>query len=130
MADIIRLDAQAVSERQGWQFKILRWLVDNADKGDNLMLALVFRSAVLKNNPVTRVPRVGNNSIISPTGYVLFMHMDKEGRIQDVLWSVAKWVETWRRVADAVKLSDAERLELTAALRGWIMKDYRAESGI
>lgn len=126
MNNITRLDPKAVSERQGWKFKTWQWLVENANQGDNLMLALVYRAAVLKNNPQNRVPRVGNNSIISPEGMVLFKHMDKECKIQDVLWPVQKWVETWRRVADAVKLDDAERAELVAGLRGWIAKDYRA----
>jgi hypothetical protein len=130
----VDLSRNAIEERQGWRYRVWLWLVEHAGEGDNHMLALVYRAAVLRNNPADRVPRVGNNCIVARGlgggKVLLFKHMSRAGTIGDVLWPMDKWVETWRRVGDAVHLTHEERVEMTGALRGWIAKDHTAESGL
>lgn len=120
----LNLSKEAVEERGGWKYRTAFWLFDHADEQDTLVLALVFRAAVLRNNPTDRIPRVGNNCIITEDKMVAFRMMQKNGNIVGVWFKVAKWNEIWNGVADRVKLTSEERVELFKDLRGFVTKDY------
>lgn len=109
-----------------WQARTFSWLAENASKGDNLLLALIFRAAVLQDNPQDRIPRVGNNCIIDRHGRVILKMKTKAGDIKTLVFPVKQWNGIWNTVADTVKLDDAERMDLFEKLRSYIAKDYRA----
>ena len=88
----LNLSKEAVEERQGWKYRTAFWLFDHAAEQDVLILALVFRAAVLRNNPASRVPRVGNNCIITQDKVVAFRMAEKNGNVVGVFFPVKKWI--------------------------------------
>jgi hypothetical protein len=123
----INLSPAAIAERKTWKYKVIQYLTDHVGTGDNYILILILK-AVFGMQDYNRIPRMGDNCVISKEGILIAKFKNKDGRIEILNWPINNWRDMWNRVADRTKLSDDERKELFAALRGWIHADYRAKS--
>lgn len=76
------------------------------------------------------LPSLCTAAKVAKTGHVMADYINKFGSVHknQGLFRNTKAMETaFRRLADQVKLTDAERIELFAAVRRWVVCDYRLD---
>jgi hypothetical protein len=109
-----------------WQQRAVRKTGGNKSKLGMVVLAVVGQAPT--NLPMISLRR---GAVIDPAGWVIADTMLR-GQIQyyaTVLGSVRDIVESFRGLADVLKLTDAERIEMFDELRKWMGHDMRATSG-
>jgi len=114
-------DARA-AERQTWQYRAVA-----ATRGNQTMLGCILLAVIGRNakNP----PWFEPGAEIDADGFLLanFVGKDRVDHHQLIpVATVKDLVDEFRRLADAIKLDDADRIAMFAALRAWIVKDHRA----
>lgn len=95
-----------------------------------ILLRVVFPGAPLARNGWTEIERpfLYGGATIVISGKIRCGMVDKAGRRRDatiIYDSEAELVKEWRELADRLKLNDAERIEMTGALKNWIVRDMR-----
>ena len=120
-----------------WQGKVLRFAGGKMGAAVLSVLAHSFDEAM----PILlRVVFPGFTSISSPffcsaariakTGHVCADLVTRDGQIVRLfaIWRNTTAMErSFRKLADAVKLTDAERIEFFAAVKRWVVADYRLD---
>lgn len=108
-------------ERASWQYRAIE-----ATQGPRSMLGAILLAVLGKQRRT--VPQFRGQATITSNGFVLCDYLDKSGQIRfgAFLCDVADLTRNFRGLADHLRLTDAERVEMFDALRNWIAKDYRA----
>lgn len=99
-----------------------------ATRGNQSQLGAIL-IAILGRAP-DHPPRFGSGAVITSDGYVLahFQDIRGEWHAGAFVSSVDELVGNFRGLADHLKLSDAERVEMFNELRMWITTDERANA--
>lgn len=104
---------------------LLSVLCHNYDDAMPVMLRVVFPKFRSVGTPF-----LCSAAKIAKTGHVMADMIDSNGRRfknQALFGSTKKMEGEFRRFADALRLDDAEREELFAAVRRWVVCDYRLD---
>lgn len=74
-------------------------------------------------------PRFDGSATVTSDGFVLCNFVGRDGRYHGnaMVGTMVDIVNNFRGLADHLKLSDADRVELFKLLRNWIKTDYRSE---
>lgn len=110
--------------RDTWKYRVVE-----ATRGNQTALGCII-IAILGKQPANP-PRLGTKgATIRKDGFVYCTHQLKTGEIvpNGAVCSVRDLIDNLRGLADHLKLSDAERLELMSETRKWIVRDERATS--
>ena len=96
-----------------------------ATMGNRTRLGTILISVLRKE--IGRRPRFGASAIINREGYVLTDFVDRRGTFHanHAICRVGEFRDNFRRLADALKLDDAERKEMMDAIKQWIARDDR-----
>lgn len=121
MANNGKLIHPATLGGEGWRSRALR-----ATRDDDLMRC--FLLAVLGWQTGLKPPRFGRVARISANGLLYSNMQDINYRIypNHCLGMVETVIENFRRLADHLKLNDADRKEMFLELKKWIARDDRA----
>ncbi len=108
------------SER--WQHRAVQ------ETGGNTTIMGMFVLAVLGWQHGRKPPRFGSKAVINAEGIVIAHAQNKEGRMfrNENLGHIQDLVDSFRGLADRLKLDDVEREEMFAELRKWFVHDARA----
>ena len=89
------------------------------------MRALI--EAIFHKSP-RKMPAFADNAVITSDGFVISGFKDRGGEYHEgaLVCKIGELVDNARRLADFMKLSDAERKELFGEIQKWIYADYRA----
>lgn len=112
----------------GYRDKHWKTRAIHATDGNKSLLGC-FVLAVLGMQHGVRPPRFGSTANIDKDG-LLYSHMQAaDGQIfqNHCLGPVEDVRDNFRRLADHLKLSDSERVELLGELKKWIRHDARAD---
>ena len=117
-ADLIRAKLHA-----SWQFRAEQFTRGN----QTAMGAIVL--AVLRRRP-HEPPAIGGKAVIGRDGWVYASYLNAASTYEAVraVCSVADLTNNFRRLADALKLTDTERKEMFDEVKKWIVRDFRAVS--
>ena len=75
-------------------------------------------------------PLLSSNAKIAKTGHVMADMVAKDGtkyRNQAIFRNEREMERAFRKLADAARLSDAERIEFFDAIKRWVVCDYRLD---
>jgi hypothetical protein len=112
--------------KSGWKYRAMKHTELNHTEAGALLLA------VLGIRPPHGSRWNVGGCIIAPEGQVLalFYHKDHRDRPEMgiVAPTVKKFMDNFRRIADDLKFTDAERTELFELVRKWVQRDLRAVS--
>jgi hypothetical protein len=119
-ADFIRDKVRAT-----WQFRAEEATQGNGSKLGAILLGVLHRTP---HQP----PAYGSKAAITTDDKVFCDYLDQSGVYHRAAYvcEVGELVSNFRGLADHLKLTDAERKEMFAELRKWIVKDYRAVSDV
>jgi hypothetical protein len=108
------------SWHSSWQWRAIEATQAHKSKLGCILLACIGRGQ-------NKVPRFGRQAIITSDGYVTCPFLDRhgEGHAHSLVCTVDDLVRNFRGLADHLKLSDEERIEMFAAVRKWVSTDYR-----
>ncbi len=111
-----------MSTREGWRYRCVEEC-----KGNTTIRGLMLLSAIGIHS--SRPPWFGPTCIIDPDGFVFTNFVDRAGDMHEATYvcHVSDMIEGFRRLADKLKLTDAERDELFNAIRMWVHSDGRAD---
>ncbi len=122
---------------QSWQVKVLRRahgrlyavmlsvLAHNFDDAMPVLMRVAFKGFYS-----IQPPFLVSAGRIAKTGHVMADIVTKDGQIvrgQGFFRSTKDMEGQFRRLADRIRLSDAEREEMFAAIRNWVVADYRLD---
>lgn len=113
--------------RTGWKYRAIQHTKANQTKVGALICAMLG----YKLNP----PCLGTNGcIILQNGGIMVngwkRHDDPKSEGEVFIVGQTSWVRgEFNKIADELKFSDGERVELFTAFQKWILKDWRAKSG-
>lgn len=137
LAQTLSADKHAQELRETWQARalavatgrtgavLLSVLAHNYDDAMSVLLRVVFPGFT----SIT-APFLCTAGKIAKSGAVVADVVCKYGRIakQDVIYkNTTELQNDFRRLADRLKLSDAERIEMFKAVQRWIVCDYRLD---
>lgn len=110
-----------MSERDSWQYRAIERTKGNSTPLGALLLAVLGRNA---KNP----PWFGSTAEITENGLVVTSLTTKDRRMHfpHVVGDVAFLTSSFSELADDLKLSDPDRIELFRLVRQWCSKDHRA----
>lgn len=119
---LAQLTAEAA--RASWQYKAIAHTRGNSTPTGCIVLAIL-------NKVAKHPPWLNGTATITREGLILadFVARDYTLTRSFLVGPVQSIVADFNRLADEIKLVDAERLEMFAALRQWIAVDERATSG-
>jgi hypothetical protein len=123
MVDLTKADLadEIERQRQTWQFKAVEATHGNQTLVGCIVLAVIGKAA---SNP----PWIGPTAIISRDGDV-FANMTSKRDVEPgptYIAPIGALVDTWRKLADSLDISDADREAMFLELRKWISHDFRA----
>lgn len=106
---------------QTWQAKALV-----ATQGQKSQLGAIIL-AITKAEP-SRGPKFGPGAVISEDGFIFANFIDRHGQYHQgtLVCSVRNYIDNLHGLADALKLSDADRADMFRRAREWIYVDHRA----
>lgn len=109
--------------RAGWQFRAEQYTRGNQSLAGAILLG------VLKRTP-HKPPAIGHKAAVNSDGYVFASYVDGDGKFHKAraVCYVDQLRDTFRDLADKLKLDDADRAAMFAEIKKWIVKDYRAKS--
>lgn len=129
------IDQPAKALRDTWQ---ARCLAESKGKTAAVVLAVLFHSYGTAMPVMLRVVYPGFRDIAKPffcsgatifhTGKIGCDMIDRAGKKQRnvlIFESENELIKEFRDLADRLKLSDAERVELTGAVKRWVVADLR-----
>lgn len=122
MDDMEKLAREAA--RATWQFRAVAATTGNRTKLGAIVIAILGKAP---NNP----PAFNNAAKVTANGLILCDYWERDGSVHRgaLVGSVQEVVGNFNGLADHLKLSDGQRLEMFGKLRAWITEDERAESG-
>lgn len=105
-----------------WQHRAVR------ETGGNQTMLGCFVLAVLGWQHGRKPPRFGSTAVIDKDGMVFSNAQNAAGQMfkNECLGHVENIVDSFKGLADHLKLSDAERTEMFGELRKWFIHDARA----
>lgn len=111
--------------RLTWQYRAIEYTRGNQTPTGCIVIAMLGKTS---NNP----PRLNNAATITHEGLILCDFQDKEGYLNPefLVGPVTLVVRDFRRLADELKFTDEERMEMFAKLRAWISIDERANKDV
>jgi hypothetical protein len=104
---------------------VLSVLAHNFDDGMPVLLRVVYPGFVS-----IQPPFYSSAARIMRSGQIAADVVDRDGRTtknEEVFRSTRHMEGTFRRLADRLKLTDAERIELFAAVKRWVVADFRLD---
>lgn len=109
--------------RNDWRYRAVLALRGNQTQLGCVLLAVLGKSN--EHGP----PRYARKALITKDGVVCAGHMNASGQVYELvpIMMVANLVDEWRRLADQIKASDAERATMFSELRKWVVRDDRPE---
>jgi hypothetical protein len=124
--------------RESWQGRALRFARDNPQLktallsllADNYDETLPFLLAAVYGDWTIRAPFYCSNPKINKRGCIVADLIGPDGyRYKDavIFLSEMQMEGTFRKLADRLKLSDAERIDLFVAVRHWVKADQRLD---
>lgn len=123
--------ARALAEARGKEAAIVMAVLFHSYlPAMQILLRVVFPSAPLARNGWTEIARpflYGGATIVN-TGKVTCGMIGKDGRKYPRMLLFdreAQLVSMFRKLADRLKLNDAERIEMTEAVKRWVIADHR-----
>lgn len=111
-----------IAERDSWQYRAVAHTKGNSTALGCLLLAVIGRNA---KHP----PWFGRSAEITAEGLVVTSFTHRSGRrYEPWVWgSVEELTAAFSRLADELKLNDADRIELFRQVRQWVARDNRAD---
>lgn len=108
-------------QRQTWQYRAIKLLRGNQTLVGTILLAVLDKSHLLT------AKRVGREGEIGPDGTVYAPYQAADGSLhpQMALCNIQDLIDSFRRVADRLKLSDSDRKDMFDKLRRWVARDAR-----
>ncbi len=109
-------------QTERWQYRAVK------ETGGNSTLMGMFVLAILGWQHGRKPPRFGSRAVINKDGIVIAHAQNAEGtkfRNQN-LGHVQNVTDSFRGLADRLKLNDKERMEMFEELRKWFVHDERA----
>lgn len=108
-------------DTESWQRRLLRHVKYNQSIIGMIVIGM------LKVSDKFGAPAVGDQAVIDPQGRVLCAYLDLSGNFRKEyhIAGIVQLVMELRKIADEVKLDDADRKELFRIARQWIRKDWR-----
>jgi hypothetical protein len=112
--------------KAGWKYRAMAHTKLNHTQEGGLLLA------VLGIKPPQGSRWNTSGCIINPDGIVTGLLHHKTGRtfMSIVAFTAAQFQDVFRKIADDLKLTDAERKEMFDLVRKWVQKDLRAVSDL
>lgn len=125
---VVQLTPEQERIRAGWKFRA----VTATQANQTPLGCMVLR---VTNHPVSKPPRFSlrnHSAAILPNGQVVADFQDRDGLgfRATLIGHVHDIRDQFRFLADHLKLSDAERLEMFAELRKWLSRDLRSTSDL
>jgi hypothetical protein len=139
-AEIVSLEAKRHAQdlRESWQGRILAhtqkraiglvvlsMLAHNFDEAMPVLLRVVFPGF-----EGLRLPGLCSAGKVDRNGTIVADYLDRDGRKHNdvvIFTSLDHLQGAFRRVADELKLTDQERLELFSAVKRWVVADRRID---
>lgn len=111
----------AIAERATWQYRAIKHTRSNMTLLGCLVLGVLGRMP-------PRPPAIQAHGIISPEKRVFTGYWAKDGTewVAHCLGTIQQVNDSWRRLADTIKATDAERVSMFDELRKWIAYDHSA----
>jgi len=108
--------------RMGWRYRAIQLLRGNQTQMGALVIAICGKRS---SNP----PRIMASGKIDKDGNVLVAFQGRDGTIHDPFryCGVQEMCDQFSELADHMKLSDIERIEMFGEVRRWISKDDRVD---
>lgn len=105
-----------------WKHRAVR------ETGGNSTMMGCFVLAILGWQHGRKPPRFGSRAVINKDGVVISNMQDKDGvkHLNHALGPVQDIIDSFRGLADHLKLDDAERVEMFSELKKWFAHDERA----
>ena len=113
----------AAAPRNSWQARAVEATGGNTSRLGCLVLA------ILGWQHGRKPPRFGSTAVILKDGTVMSNFQNKAGNMfaNQAICTVQEMVDSFRGLADHLKLNDIDRLAMFEELRKWIREDKRAE---
>ncbi len=111
-----------------WEFRAIEALRANQSLPGMILVAALSRSQASDGRP--RKPSVGHKAYITADGNVIAKYVNPDGIYQgwQIVCKIGEMIDAFKRLADNLKLSDADRAAMFEKLRQWITHDYRDKS--
>jgi hypothetical protein len=108
--------------RASWQFRAEQYTRGNATVAGAILLG------VLKRKP-HKPPAIGSKAAINTDGMVYASYMAPDGTLHRYypICHADQLRDTFRDLADKLKLDDKDRLAMFDEVKKWIVKDFRAK---
>lgn len=146
-SEIVNIDTRrhATELRETWQGRLLGWAITVHDgvAKPNSPLGMCILSVLAHNyDDAMQVllalhgargvgtPMLTSAAKIAKNGHVMADFVGRDGikfKNQNLFNSTKRMEGTFRRLADAMRLTDAERIELFAAVKRWVVCDFRLD---
>lgn len=112
-----------LARNDDWRFRAVKAL-----RGNQTQLGCVV-IAVCQRSHLHGAPKYASKAMITKDGVVCAGHMNAHGKTYPLapIMTVQNLVDEWRRLADQIGASDAERKSMFDELRKWVVRDDRAE---
>ena len=109
-------------EKDSWQYRAIAHTMGNSTPLGCLLLAVIGRNA---KHP----PWFGLTAEITAEGLVVTSFTHRSGARYDpwVFGPVEELTAAFSRLADELKLNDADRIELFRQVRQWVARDHRRD---
>jgi hypothetical protein len=107
-------------ERDTWQYRAIQFCRGNQTPLGTILLAVIGRNA---KNP----PWYGTAAEIRADGLVVSSFTDRHRKLHypALVCGVTELVDMFSRLADDLKLADADRIEMFRQVRQWCARDLR-----
>lgn len=123
----------------GWQLKLMHVCDQRRATKTAVVLRAIFGWRFVDTyetfvdalqQPSNMLPAAGRQCVITPDGHVLTHWVDPKAETWDIidLGHIHAFRDGFRRLADAAKLEDQERIDFFAEVRKWVMEDNRPEA--
>lgn len=108
-----------------WRYRAIEQLQGNQSLPGCILIAALHKSDTALGVP--RSPSFGHTAQITPQGYVVTRYVDKAGIYQGIqaICQADEMIDAFRRLADTLKLTDADRTAMFTELRRWVTHDRR-----
>lgn len=119
------LTESQINQRLHWKYRAVE-----ATTGQKTQLGCILL-AVLET-PLKNPPRFGQKALINEEGIVWARFEDRHRVVHDAIpvCTVRDLVDNFSRLADHLKMGDAEAHEMFAMIRRWIVKDLRVDPNL
>lgn len=114
------LTPMQIAERSTWQYRAVTKLRGNQTELGALLLAILKKNAA---NP----PKFSMSATITKDNLIVVGLLKPGAREPEMkVWEIPVLTAMFSRLADQLKLNDADRIDMFAHVRNWIVRDERA----